>query len=119
MSKLVENYFPPIFTEEEDHKLKQEFAEKGRKWTKIARLMGNNYTLIFVKYRILLLNAIEKIEAGEDDEVELENPLNVDDDTSKSYIGFMKHYYNQTNYSKIARADSNDSEEESDMQIPV
>ena len=81
--------------------------------------MGNNYTLIFVKYRILLLNAIEKIEAGEDDEVELENPLNVDDDTSKSYIGFMKHYYNQTNYSKKARADSNDSEEESDMQIPV
>ena len=44
--------------------------------------MGSPYTPVSVKYRILLLTACKRIERGIEPEIENENPLNLDDDTS-------------------------------------
>ena len=72
---------PPIFTREEDATLMKMFNEgnQKRRWTYISKKLGQNYTPRIVKYRILLLSAINKINEGLDPDVENENSLELGD----------------------------------------
>ena len=97
---------PPIFTKEEDAVLMQMFNEgnQKRRWSYIAKKLGQNYTPRIVKYRILLLSAINKINEGLDPEIENENSLELDDDEEEeeeekplekviSFEEFLQKYY--------------------------
>ena len=71
-----------------------------RRWKYIATKLGGNYTPRIVKYRILLLNAINKINEGIEPSVENEDTDDLKDDVSSNaelkfitFDGFLKNYY--------------------------
>ena len=93
---------PPLFTKEEDTELFKMFIEGNyrRRWKYIATKLGGNYTPRIVKYRILLLNAINKINEGIEPSVENEDTDDLKDDVSSNaelkfitFDGFLKNYY--------------------------
>ena len=57
----------------------QEFRNNGRKWKKIAEQLGQFYTSVLVKYRILFLDfQLENLEfLGDDEANEPEQPNNI------------------------------------------
>ena len=79
---VAEEDCPPIFNRQEDSLLMKTFKDdfKGRRrWKKIAEKLDGNYTPHIVKYRILLLNAIEAINNGIEPKLEHENPMDLSD----------------------------------------
>jgi hypothetical protein len=51
-----------------------------RRWTYISRKLGKNYTPRIVKYRILLLNAVNNINQGMEPDIEGQDPLDLFDE---------------------------------------
>ena len=98
-----------------------------RRWTYISRKLGKNYTPRIVKYRILLLNAINSINQGIEPDIERQDPLDLNDeeedvndnDEITEIISFedlkKKYYRNRVNeaYFIDPDADKSDEEEES------
>ena len=75
-----------------------------RRWTYISRKLGKNYTQRIVKYRILLLNAVNNINKWMEHDIKGQDPLDLYDEEEDvndeeelteiiSFEDFMKKYY--------------------------
>ena len=60
---VPEDERPPLFNEEDDAKMINEFKKIGRKWKKISMIMDNQYEPVMIKYRVLFLNTMQTISA--------------------------------------------------------
>ena len=84
--------------------------KRKSKWTDIGMKMGGEkYTPRIVKYRILHLDAISKINKGNNQNIEKESAVNIDDETNYiSYKKFIKKYYKKSIYERILIGDTNE-----------
>jgi len=65
----------------------------SQKWKKITEKTGGTYSSALIKYRILLLKAIESINKGLDSGAENKNVMDLSDDTSDiTHRNLLKSY---------------------------